>query len=206
MQITEKDIEILKWINRFRYTTAKQVMEKFGMCKSPAYRRLKFLKDNGYLYYRKFFKDKPGIFFCTVEGVGVSGSKLSPLKRKISLATYDHNLIVIDVSFKLEKYGNWITDREIWSEIFKKQKEKKTNIHIPDGIIENDGKRTAVEVELTPKSKSRLDKIMKAHRRSRFYDSVFYVVGSEAIGERIKRNSGPLEIKIKLLSEVLKSE
>jgi hypothetical protein len=207
VQITERDIKILGWINNFRYVTAEQVMKKFCMSQSLTYRRLKKLKDGGYLKHVRFFRNRPGVYLCTSDGTAVSDSELSNYNKKIDLSTYEHHLTVIDISLVFEKRGKWITEREIWSEAFNREEGAQPNIHIPDGIIiDGEGRRTAVEVELTSKSEKRLRQIMKAHRRSRMYDDVLYIVKNTGIKEKIERLSGPLKVEVKLLEEVLKDE
>lgn len=207
VQITERDKKILGWINRFRYVTAGQVMKKFNIGRTAAYVRLKKLKDGGYLKYLRFFRNRPGIYLCTGTGTAVSNSELSNYNKKIDLATYEHHLTVVDISIKLKNQGKWITEREIWSEVYRELDGKRSNIHIPDGIIvDREGRRTAVEVELTSKSEKRLRQIMKAHRRARMYDDVLYIVKNTGIKEKIERLSGPLNVKVKLLEEVLKDE
>jgi len=46
MQLTERDLRILYWINRMKYVTVNQVSKKFKVGVKASYRRLKKLCAN----------------------------------------------------------------------------------------------------------------------------------------------------------------
>ena len=150
MQLTERDLRILYWINRMRYATVNQVSKKFKIGVKASYRRLKKLCVDGYLYSLRIFRNKPGVYICTKKGAEIAGSNLWAPKHYVNLANYEHDLKVVDLSIELERQGEWISVREL-------RQDSRTYM-IPDGVFRNDGKKIAVEVELTKESEKNVKK------------------------------------------------
>ncbi|QSZ27612.1 replication-relaxation family protein [Aceticella autotrophica] len=198
MQITDRDIEILLWINRMRFVTAKQVSKKFKIGIKSAYRVLKRLCDDRFLYHSRSYMFEPGVYLCTKRGKRISGSTLWVPERPseyLDKALYKHTLAVVDLSIELEKLGGWISEREL-------RKGHKFNEMVPDGVLVKDNKKVAIEVELTLKSNKRLDKKIEYYKGCIDYYEVWYFVESEAIFEAVKKRVyNLLFVKIYYLKE-----
>jgi hypothetical protein len=199
MQLTKRDLEILYWINRMRYVTVNQVAKKFKIGIWYTYKRLKKLCDDEYLYSLRIFRNKPGVYICTKKGAEISGSNLWAPKHYVNLANYEHDLKVVDLSIELERQGEWISMREL-------RQDSKTDM-IPDGVLIKDGKKIAVEVELTKKSEKNLKKKMSYYKRSIDYDEIWYFVSSRVVYDAVEKAAKEMDyVKIFYLSEVLKDE
>lgn len=199
MQLTKRDLEILYWINRMRYVTVNQVAKKFKIGIWYTYKRLKKLCDDEYLYSLRIFRNKPGVYICTQKGAEISGSNLWAPKHYVNLANYEHDLKVVDLSIELERQGEWISMREL-------RQDSKTDM-IPDGVLIKDGKKIAVEVELTKKSERNLKKKMGYYKRSIDYDEIWYFVSSRVVYDAVEKAAKEMDyVKIFYLSEVLKDE
>ncbi|SFE28380.1 Replication-relaxation [Thermoanaerobacter thermohydrosulfuricus] len=199
MQLTKRDLEILYWINRMRYVTVNQVAKKFKIGIWYTYKRLKKLCDDEYLYSLRIFRNKPGVYICTKKGAEIAGSNLWAPKHYVNLANYEHDLKVVDLSIELERQGEWISMREL-------RQDSRTDM-IPDGVLIKDGKKIAVEVELTKKSERNLKKKMNYYKRSIDYDEIWYFVSSRVVYDAVEKAAKEMDyLKVFYLSEVLKDE
>jgi hypothetical protein len=162
--ITERDKEILTWVNRQGFAKADQIGRAFGMSKVVTYRRLGALKQWKMIESERILGGV-GVWYLTYQGVELIDSPLKPV-RKISLATFEHELALIDIQLNLlSRYegSEWITTRELKAEEMKKTIFTKGNLKRasaskePDGILLLSGKnRVAIEYEKTLKNKTRI--------------------------------------------------
>lgn len=120
-----------------------------------------------------------GFIYAPKKGAEISGSNLWAPKHYVNLANYEHDLKVVDLSIELERQGEWISMREL-------RQDSKTDM-IPDGVLIKDGKKIAVEVELTKKSEKNLKKKMSYYKRSIDYDEVWYFVSSKAVYDAVEK-------------------
>jgi len=205
MQITSRDLEIIKWINGFGYVTVEHLQRKMLISKQAVYRRMKKLADEEYIIHERLFVDQPGVYGVTKKGVSVSGDDLGP--GKISLGTYRHDLEVVRVALELEEKtgGIYLSERRI---------RKKNGLHgvgqaghVPDGILNfSDGKKIAVEVELSTKGTARLEKILKGYVRLTEFTKVWYFTENRSLAEKIKSLSAKMPfIQVFDLYEIEKS-
>jgi hypothetical protein len=200
MQITERDIEILRWINRMRFATAKQVGIRFGIGIWYTYKRLRKLDVEGYLVHVRPLRDAPGVWLCTEAGARMSGTGLWAPPRKINIATFRHDLIVNDLGIRLEEKGRWVSERELRSG-------KDYRMKVPDGMLICGDKRIACEVELTRKSQRAIEKNIRFYTKSIEYDEVWYLVNGKAVGDAIQKAVRGIDfIKVMDIPEVLKDE
>jgi hypothetical protein len=162
IRITDRDVEIIRWIGRHRVATAEQVRRRFfGRWPSRAYGRLAGLVERS-LLKRDFWRDKePAVYLATDAGLRLAGLRLSPARPDYS--RIPHDLLVVDISERLlsENPGaSWITEREVRSDLTRAALQKGSGRmlldprrgRIPDGILVlPDGRRVGLEVELSPK-------------------------------------------------------
>ena len=114
ISLTTNDLEILKWVNSFGFTELKHIIKKFPQEERVLSIKLKQLVETEYLIFEKIFHAKPGVYRTSKKGAKISNHHLKAV-NKINLATYHHNLQLVDLSFFLEeKYqGTFISEREI---------------------------------------------------------------------------------------------
>lgn len=190
VRLTERDLNIIKWINSHRAATVEQVHKKFGMSPQAAKKRLSELKSSGYLRYEKVFHNKPGIYISDKNGIAVTSDELPAVK--IRLGSYEHDLALVDLAVTLEQRTGayWHTDRQIRHENGIKGVGVKG--HSPDGVLEYpSGEKIAVELELSAKGTKRLESILRGYANSR-YQGVWYFVSSENNAYRILAYCPPL--------------
>jgi hypothetical protein len=72
-RLTERDQRITAWLARWQPVTAYQVARRFDVAHVVAYRRLRTLRDLGYVQHRRPVQELPGIYFVTNQGYGLIG-------------------------------------------------------------------------------------------------------------------------------------
>ncbi len=211
--VTERDIQILAFINRWRCVRAIDIMHRFEITQPVAYRRLASLVKDELLTIQKTFVGMGSVWMPTAQGVDLYQSKLGTINgvnlsapKKVNLATLDHDLKTLEIAIVYELDGQPVlSDREIRSKTTKRTETGrmiKELEHIPDFVIldEND-KWICHEIELSHKSYSALQKVIKAYARMPKVKKIVYHVESKALASHIlelaKRNKidDILEIK-----------
>ncbi len=199
IKITERDLHILRVINRFGFVDARFVSLYFNWHKKLAYRRLNKLLKNNFLEYEWIFQGLPGVYRVTRGGAELSQDHLQPI-RKINLATYEHQIQVMNLSLQLlnEYGGEFVSERDLRHHLGINMNNSK--VHVPDGALILGDERIAIEVELSVKSQRRLEKIFRQYRKDFSYQAVWYFCGSQEVKNKLDKLSKQLDlIKTRLL-------
>ncbi|OGT50849.1 MAG: hypothetical protein A3F17_09280 [Gammaproteobacteria bacterium RIFCSPHIGHO2_12_FULL_41_15] len=184
IQITERDIELLKGINRWGFVDIDYISRWFQWQPKLAYRRCRKLIQENYLQHEWIFYGEPGVYRVTQQGVLMSHDHLPPL-RKINVATYHHHLKVAKLALRLveQHKGEFITERDLRHQLGINGLDDKQ--HISDGILVKNDQRIAIEVELTVKSESRLKKILQHYRKEFSIQGVWYFCGTQEVKNKL---------------------
>ena len=185
VQLTERDINLLHWINGLGFIDIEHAKTKLNIDKSTAYKRLKKLVDNNYLIYEKIFFNSPGVYRLSKKGFQSSNDDLSPLAR-INIAKYNHDITVAKVAlFLTNKYSekSFISERRIRR--FRSQNNFNEKGHICAGCITIGNQKIALEIELSGKSRHRREAIIKYYTRAFEYDQIWYIYATDAIKKQI---------------------
>ncbi len=201
-KLTERDIAILRFINTFGFCEMPKLDQRFGWVKPRNYQIIHRLLESGLLKHERIFYGRHGIYRVTAKGARLT--ELPPLAR-IPLATYYHDLTLIDVYLQLKTlYPNatWTSTRELMRDKHMGGVGKRG--HLPDGIlIQADGTHIAIEVELTLKGKYRLESILKGYGGAFDYKEVWYYC-SDSVAASMRPMVAKMPfIKIHLLKELL---
>lgn len=203
IQITERDVGLLREINRYGYADASFISKKFHMKLPRVYRRLRKLTHHGYLKHTRFTFSRQGVYSVTHDGVLLIKDVL-PVLRRISQANCAHQLAVLHASLALTCQHNaeFLTERILRHQL-DGSRDKLLN-HLCDGVLLLADKKIAIEVELTHKSKRRIHNILNGYRYQVNYDQVWYLCGDRTLYERFKRLSTEYRfLRVFLLSEVI---
>lgn len=173
--ISETEIEILRFVNEFGFCEINQIMKRFDIKKSAAYLSMQLLIRLGLMVQARIIQSRRGAYIVTHKGIALLELDL-PRVKKISLVTYVHHLAVIDVHLKLKEFypnAAWISERRLVRE--KNESGCRKNVHLPDGVLVfPDGNKYAIEVERTPKTKSRLEELLLGYGLQDIYKEVWY--------------------------------
>lgn len=172
-QMTERDMEIIKFINNFGFCEISQINKKFNLKKPRNYQILNRLIEAKFLKHERVFFGRPGIYRTTAKGAELTDF---PALEKIPLTNYAHNMLIADLYLKLmEKYpeATWISERQLkFDKCFDGIGKYG---HTADGILFfPDGKEIHIEVELTMKGQRRLEKILKSYYCQFQIEEVWY--------------------------------
>ena len=187
-RLTPRDITLLIWINHFGFVTIKHIATWLGVALPTAYGRTQKLVAQGYLFHERLFHGVSGIYRVSQTGVALSDSALPPLRR-VSLATYRHDLMVVELSMALvAKYGGrFIPERVLRHEAGIPYIGQ--HGHVSDGDFILDDKRIAIEVELSVKSNHRIDLILKHYRSNFNYQEVWYFCGNKYVMNKMRKKT-----------------
>ena len=173
IRITDRDIEILNFINDFGFCEMPQLQARFNLRKPKNYMLINRLIKVGLVKHERLFYGRHGLYRLTRKGAQYT--ELPPL-NKIILGNYKHDVKLMEVYLKLRALypdAQWISERKLKREKYIDGVGKKG--HLPDGIlIFSDGKEVAIEVELTAKDRARVERILKWYTSKLDIKEVWY--------------------------------
>ena len=171
VRLTPRDKAILQFLTEFGYCTIHHIRRKFVLSFYRSYQVMQRLVKAELVLHQRIFHAEGGIYTLTQKGTEETGFR--PLPR-IPLANYHHHLKVIDLYLTLGETRpelHWVSERRLRQEKYAKGVGK--HGHVADAILEcPDGKKIAVELELSLKSQARLNDILKGYKA---YFSIFEV-------------------------------
>ena len=113
MQVTQRDVEILRFINEFGFCVMPQIEIRFGMRGRRSYQVMEKLVKAGLVYHERIFYGKHGVFYLTDKGANFTDL---PSIEKISLGIYEHQMVLTNVYLKLRQHYpdmEWISERQL---------------------------------------------------------------------------------------------
>ncbi|HIR04275.1 MAG TPA: replication-relaxation family protein [Candidatus Scatovicinus merdipullorum] len=186
---------MLRQLDRWRFCLSRHMLYlgDFSSQRTTD-RRLKLLREAGYIQRRKILYGVPYLYSLTYQGKVLIHTSLKKEKIRIEKITHDISVLDTAIYFML-KYGvkqeNLLTEKELHRiDGFCTRK------HQPDFIIQNQDKKTCIEIELTLKAKNRLEKTIQENFLN--YDDQKWIVPNTQIRMKniLQENSFvyPLEI------------
>lgn len=174
MKITDRDIEIMRFINEFGFCEMPHIETRFDLKKPRSYQVMKRLITAEFVMHERIFFGRHGMLYLSRKGAGYSD--IPPIKSTPK-DTYEHQVFILNIHLQLKcQYpnANWISERRIIHDKFMNGISKDDN-HLPDGILVfPDLKQVAIEVELTMKSKKRLEDILWDYALHKHIKEVWY--------------------------------
>ena len=186
MKLTERDMKILRFINEFGFCEMPQIEKRFGMKKPRCYQVIRRLIDAKLITHQRIFYGRHGVLYLTKQGAACTD--LPPIKG-IAKDSYIHQLTVIDIHTILrERFidSSWLSERRIRYEKFMDGIGKE-GFHLPDAIlIDPNFGQIAIEVELTMKSKKRLEDILWDYMLHKDIKEVWYYCAPDIVNKVAK--------------------
>lgn len=197
-RITERDVEIIGWIARWRFASLAQVRARFSLGRSVAYECLGRLVERGCLEFERLFVGRPAVYTVTATGLGLAEVALP--RVGVDLRTYRHDAALVDVAIGLETRGLAVlSERELRAGdagvakprhavlLGGAQADGRARRHYPDMIVGAEGPGGfAVELELAAKRTVRLREILTAYRRAQHLQAVVYYVEAPTVRSRLE--------------------
>jgi DNA-binding PadR family transcriptional regulator len=178
MILQDRDLEILKFINKFGYVGLDHIRELYNFSQSRVYQILGRLIKNDYIDKKRVIADQASIYWLKTKGADLLETNRI---NKVSLQNIEHNLIVLNVYLELMKQNSTLeikSDREL-----RQGKGFGYTGHIPDLEIQteeqNGKKNIAIEIEISRKDRKRLKSIVSTMEHgSKYLEVHYYCLGS----------------------------
>jgi hypothetical protein len=159
-------LDTLLWVGE-QYAARTDQLERLLDCgERTVQRMLVRLREAELARVQRVLVGEPAWVLPTVKGLRACGSPFGVWQPKLGMLA--HTAAVNDVRLQIEARSpgsRWVCERAL-------AKHRRSGSHRPDAIVETDGQRAAIEVELTVKSRRRIMAILD--ELSGRYDAVVY--------------------------------
>lgn len=189
MRFTERDADMIRWINGHGFVTIRQIARWKNSSYQAAQRRTQLMTSAGILTYRWPFRGER-VYLPTKRAVVRAGDELPPINR-IAHGSYFHDLQLVDLAQCLvsETGGVFMPERRL------RHERGLIGVgiagHVADGLLDlGSGKPIAIELELSTKAKRRLAKIIRGYLSNLSIAEVWYFAGSIAVRSSVERAVG----------------
>jgi hypothetical protein len=203
MRITERDRELLAFAADHKLVLPGHISALLGVAESTASSRLRRLARGGYLRPDDELHGQPTCYLIRQRGLDVIGSDLPPPRPDPRSYRHDVGLAWLWLTARSGRLGPM---REILSERQLRSHDGVTGrsgsplgvrlggtgpggherLHYPDLLlVSSDGKRIAVELELSSKWRPRLESILGGYGADARIDAVLYLVPNRTVGNPI---------------------
>jgi len=183
VELTERDFLILRSVFRFKFCLGRHIKVLANFSGSRASdRRLTALTEGGYLSRRKYLYGLPYLYTLPHKGRVLLGANKRTDKIRIDKIT--HDIYVLDtVIFYHKKHGIPLENIESEKELHIKDGFGARK-HQPDFVFADGSQKSAVEIELNPKTKSLLEKNIRDNYLS--YDRQIWITNDKKVKDLIQ--------------------
>ncbi len=212
MRLTERDHRLLAFAAEHRVILAAHVQRLLGISQVAACTRLRALTRTGYLRSERLLSG-PACYLIDRRGLRAIGSTL-PRPRDVDLASYSHDigLAWLWLAADAGAFGaldGVASERQMRSHDGRAERGSEPlgvrlpgvgprggdRRHYPDLLLHTStGHRVGVELELTPKSRTRREAILGAYAVDPRIDAVLYLVADRRIGRAIEASAAAVGI------------
>jgi hypothetical protein len=211
-RLTERDVELLSFLAEHRVALPTHVAVLLGTSPAAASTRLGKLRDAGHLRRHDAFPGEPRWYQITRKGLAVIESPL-PTPR-VDLRAYAHDVGVawLWLAARGGTFGplaEIVSERRLRSVDGSREPgaeplgvrlggfgpQGHERLHYPDLVLRTaEGRRIALELELSPKPRTRLETILGGYGADPRFAGVVYLVESRAIARSVLRAARRLGI------------
>ncbi len=187
MRLTDRDLELVRSINRFGFLTLENIVVLWGVDFSTAAARVRKLIELGVIRRLELqhFEARPLI--PTKSGCSLAGETMAPLKG-VRVSTFVHDKLLFELATSLEARfsAHFETEREYRLRAI----DRVSDFHVPDGILHRGDTHIGIELELSKKAPRRLTEIISSHAANLAFDEVWYIVLDESLRTHVQRIAG----------------
>jgi protein involved in plasmid replication-relaxation len=152
--LRRRDLDVLSWLGEQYGARTDQLETLLGCGPRTVQRVIGRLRDAGLVATRRLLGGEPAWAIPTSTGLRVAGQSFAAWQPRVGLLA--HVAAVNDVRLHIEARSlesEWVPERLL-------ARERQPGEHLPDGLVITDGRRVAIEVELTVKSQRRVTAIL----------------------------------------------
>ena len=209
--LTDADLELLAFLAEHRFVLSEHAAALGRVTPQTANRRLAKLVGAGYVRREEVFSGQSPMHLITRRGLGAVGSGL-PTPRK-DIHSYEHDIGVawLWLAARRGTFGalsEVVAERTLRSRDGAREADSgvadgaeplgvrlggtgargREGLHYPDLLLRTaDGRRVALELELTPKGRTRLEGILAGYGADPRIDGVVYLVKSQSMARSVER-------------------
>jgi hypothetical protein len=213
VRLTERDLELLGFASEHRFLLAAHAQACLGVSAAGAYERLRSLAGAGFLKRDRLLQGQPGHYQITRKGLGAVGRHYAAPREDLGSYKHDVGLAWLWLAARQGTFGSM---RDVLSERSMRSQDGRgggepepfgvrlwghapRRLHYADLLlITPDGRRIAIELELTTKSRTRRESILSAYGGDRRIDAVVYLVDRPEVGAAISRTARQIGISAKV--------
>jgi hypothetical protein len=203
--VTDADRAVLEFLAEHRFARTNQVAALLGVAPSTAAGRLTRLREGGYVESDGLYFRQPNHHAITRPGLAVIDSRLPVPKLDQMLYRHDVGLAWLWLAARDGVFGPQTavhSERQMRSADGRATDgEERLGLrtvgwgpkggpltHYPDLLLQTaGGHRVAVELELTIKSRARLEQILTRYVADRRIDAVLYLVDDPSVAREVSR-------------------
>ncbi|HEY3865025.1 MAG TPA: hypothetical protein VGL54_02935 [Solirubrobacteraceae bacterium] len=152
--LRRRDLDVLGWLGEQYGAQADQLEVLMGCGPRTVQRTIARLRALGLVRCERMIVGEPAWVTPTTAGLAACGAGFGVWRPRIGLLS--HVAAVNDVRLHIQGRApatEWIPERVL-------AKERRMGEHLPDGVAITEGRRVAIEVELTVKSRARVTVIL----------------------------------------------
>lgn len=214
--ITARDRLLLEMVAEHRLILPAHAQVLLGVSPSATSSRLRALSSGGYLEARRVFAGQPPSYQITREGLDVIGSRLPRPQLDLRAHAHDVGVAWLWLAARSGTFGPLsavVSERTMRSLDARRDDQSATvpgplgvrlggrgpggreRLHYPDLLLVTpDGRRIAVELELTAKGTARRERILAGYGADARIDAVLYLVDRPALATAIRSSARRLGI------------
>jgi hypothetical protein len=165
--MSRRDLDVLRWVGEQYAVRSDQLVAGLGCNPRTVQRLLARLREQRFADVRHLLVGEPAWVIPTVRGLRAAGLSFGVWRPR--LGSLAHVCAVTEVRLHVQSRspeGEWVCERALAREKLTPQE------HLADGVVVLNGRRLAIEVELTVKSKRRTRLIID--ELTGRYDAVLY--------------------------------
>ena len=203
LQLTARDRDLLAFAAEHRFVLADQVRLLLGVTPEATDARLRALARAGLLERRTVFHRQPALNRITAAGVTAIGGDLKPPRLELHAYAHDVGVAWLWLAAHRGAFGpmqSIVAERRLRSLDARAEPGElpraarlgclgprgQERLHYPDLLLTTvEGRRVAVELELTGKGRSRTERILGAYAADPRIDAVIYLVPDRRIGRTV---------------------
>lgn len=189
IRLTDRDLKLIRWLNGHGFATVAQIGRWMGAHYQTAQRRVRLLEKHDFLQSAWVLHGEPRAIWPSNFGWRFSGDEMPPM-RQMSAGGYRHDRMVVDISqciLAQRPDARFTSARRLRRKHWREKPDDRLS-HVSDGVFEfSNGHRLAIELELTAKNKTALEKIIWDHAADLDIDQVWYFVMDRSVRRLVER-------------------
>jgi hypothetical protein len=206
IQLTETDLELLRFLAEHRFVQTEHAAALLERAAATARARLSRLESAGYIRSEALFRGKPPMYLITRPGLRVVGSEFEPPRVDVRSYTHDTGVAWLWLEARAGTFGplnEIIAERRMRSHDGTREPDAtaagplgvrlggfgargEERLHYPDLLLRTaDGRRVALELELSSKGRARLETILMGYGADPRIDGVVYLVDRASVARLV---------------------